>query len=207
MPSPFHSFVISEFLTQTAAKQPTPGGGAVASVTGALAAALAQMVVSYSAGKKSLLQHQGLHESAAAKLVRAREVLLCLADEDAAAYGLVNELSKLEAWDPRRESLAAAQLASAHVPLSVAAACVDLLRLFVELEPASNKHLRSDLAIAAVLAHAAARSAAWNVVVNLPSLDERDARACNQQLTSLLEAAKSLAAWATPEQALMEGNL
>ena len=37
-------------LESLAAKQPTPGGGAVASLTAAIGAALAQMVVNYSLG-------------------------------------------------------------------------------------------------------------------------------------------------------------
>ncbi|MFN5944565.1 MAG: cyclodeaminase/cyclohydrolase family protein, partial [Phycisphaerae bacterium] len=47
-PMSFSSLSLSTFLAQTAAKQPTPGGGAVAGLTGALAAALAHMVVNYS---------------------------------------------------------------------------------------------------------------------------------------------------------------
>ena len=37
---------VDHFLKDLASKQPTPGGGAVAGLCGAIAAALAQMVVS-----------------------------------------------------------------------------------------------------------------------------------------------------------------
>jgi len=53
----------------------------------------------------------------------------------------------------------------------MAAAC-DLLRHFERLASITNKHLRSDLAIAAVLADAVVRAGRWNVAVNLPMLRE-----------------------------------
>src|ERR1044071_2665053 len=92
----------AELLSRIAAKTPPPGGGAVACATGALAAALAGMVVSYSLGKKSLAAHQDELERAAHALENARAVFLELAEEDAGAYGLVNELMKLPETDPRR---------------------------------------------------------------------------------------------------------
>lgn len=165
------SVTVEALLATVAAKTPTPGGGAVASTVGALAAALAQMVVSYSVGKKNLAEHQGRLEEAAKTLERARGMLLTLADEDAEAYGLVNELSRLPDGDERKaRELPGATGASVQVPLAVAATCVDLLRLFEELAGKTNKMLRSDLAIAAVLAEATVRSSRWNVAINAPSL-------------------------------------
>ena len=46
---------IDAFLSATAAKQPTPGGGSVAALAGALSSAIGEMVLSYSIGKKDLL--------------------------------------------------------------------------------------------------------------------------------------------------------
>lgn len=171
--SAFGEMSFSELLEAIAAKTPTPGGGAVASATGALSASLAQMVVSYSIGKKSLSQHEPYLRGAAMRLERARELLLGLAEEDAAAYGVVNELSRLPEDDPRRtKDLPEAIEASVQVPMSTVAACVDLLRQYRDLAPITNKQLRSDLAIAAVLADSAARSSRWNVVVNVGGIQD-----------------------------------
>lgn len=165
-------------LESIAAKTPTPGGGAVASAVGALSAALAGMVVSYSLGKKNLAKHEPALQDAARRLAVARALLLQLADEDGAAYGAVNELSKLPETDPRRATeLPPAVLASVQVPMAVLGACADLLRLMESLAPITNRHLRSDLGIAAVLAEATARSSRWNILVNagsLPSQAERE---------------------------------
>ena len=55
---------VDELLAEIGAKSPTPGGGAVACVTAALAAALGRMVVNYSVGKPSLAEHDALHQAA-----------------------------------------------------------------------------------------------------------------------------------------------
>jgi formiminotetrahydrofolate cyclodeaminase len=169
--SPLLDLTLREFLSATSAKTPTPGGGAVAGVTGALSAALAGMVVSYSVGKKSLAQHDATLREHQRVLERARTLFVTLAEEDAQAYGLVNELSRLPEGDPRRVAeMPGASRASVDVPMSVAALALDLLRDYEKLVAITNPHLRSDLAIAAVLASATARSAWWNVVVNVGNL-------------------------------------
>lgn len=194
MSTPLTSRTLGDFLDQLAARTPTPGGGAVASVVGALGAALGDMVLAYSIGKKSLAEHEPRLKDAAVRLLRARAVLIELASEDEAAYGLVNELSRLPKDDPRRAGLPAATLAAAQVPLSCMAACVSVLGLLDELPAITNKHLHSDLAIAAILAEAAARAAAWNVVVNLPGITDAELRAslteqCERMLAGAIEAA------------------
>lgn len=168
---------IEPFLQAVAAKTPTPGGGAVASATGALGAALASMVIAYSVGKKSLEPHRSALEAAAATLEGARRLLLNLAAADMEAYALLNELQKLPEADTRRATQwAPAVAASIQSPMSVIAVATDLLRLFERLGPISNRFLRSDLAIAAVLAEACARAGAWNVRINLPLLTDVNER-------------------------------
>lgn len=166
---------LGELLSHVAAKSPTPGGGAVASAVGALGAALGQMVVSYSLGKKNLAAHQPALERAAAYLTRARGLLLMLATEDAQAYGRVNALSKLPEGDPQRAGLPEAERAAVEVPLAVMAAAVDLLREFDGLAPITNAQLHSDLEIAAILAEATVRAGACNVRVNARFWSDRSA--------------------------------
>jgi methenyltetrahydrofolate cyclohydrolase len=183
----------AELLERVAAKSPTPGGGAVAGAVAALAAALAQMVVAYSLGKKNLAAHQPALEQAVRALTIARGVLLELAEEDAEAYGLVNELQKLPEGDPRRAAdLPAAIRASIQVPMAMIAACADVLRLCDSLAPMTNRMLHSDLAIAAILAEGAARASLWNVRVNAALLHEAGARTLllEQAQASLAEAAR-----------------
>ena len=164
------------FLGSVASKTPAPGGGAVASAVGALSAALAGMVVAYSVGKKNLAEHQQLLDETTHRLERARALMLGLAAEDMASYTVLNELGKLPETDARRAAEYLPALRTAvQIPMAVVAASVDLLRLFDTLATRTNRYLRSDLGIAAVLADATARSSRWNVLINSRELpaDER----------------------------------
>jgi formiminotetrahydrofolate cyclodeaminase len=68
------------------------------------------------------------------------------------------------------------------------ATCLSVLGVLDELPAITNTNLRSDLAIAAILAEAAARAAAWNVAVNLPALDSETRRQdLAEQCDSMLE--------------------
>ena len=165
-------FSIAAFLASLAAKTPTPGGGAVACMVGATAAAQAEMVVAYSLGKKNLAEQQPMLATAQAELSRARLMLLELADEDGRAYAAVNAMMKLPEGDAGRSGLAAATEMAANVPLSAMAICVEVHKLCGKLRGKSNMHLVSDLDIAEKLAVAAAWCAGRNVEINLPGLAE-----------------------------------
>jgi glutamate formiminotransferase/formiminotetrahydrofolate cyclodeaminase len=166
---------LGEFLASLASKTPAPGGGAAAGVVGATGAALAGMVVAYSVGRRSLAEHRAFLEDAAGRLERACALFVALADEDAEAYERLNALMRLPEDHPDRASGwdGAVRAALAPPRATLAAAC-DLLRLLERLAGCTNEHLRSDLAIAAIDAEAAARAAAWNVRVNAPLLPDAE---------------------------------
>lgn len=164
---------IRQFLDDLAAKTPIPGGGAAASLTGAIAAALASMVVAYSLGKKSLADHQGQLESAARQLAEWRFAFLALAEEDARAYATLNEAMRLDKNDASRHAaLEAAARTSIDPPMRTLEHADAMLRLCEALTLITNKNLRSDLGIAASLACAAACASHWNISINAPILDE-----------------------------------
>ena len=190
---------ISVFLDSLGAKTPTPGGGGATALVGAIAAALARMVVAHSVGKASLEAHRPALEEALGALEAARDILLRLGEEDAEAYALVNALWKLSKDDPRRvEGLPDAVRLATRVPLSIIATAADLLRLLERLSGMTNRHLRSDLAIAAVLAEAVARAARWTVEANLPLLSkgesEKAAGDADGMLGDIVERAKRVEA-------------
>lgn len=173
-----------ELLDEIAAKSPTPGGGAVAAITAALAAALAQMVVNYSIGKKSLAAHDLSNLTILQGLDETGRAALRLAQEDAEAYGRLNELWKLPEADPARQSAMPAAVEGAiQPPREMVAKSLEMLRDLEKLVKTTNPHLKSDLAIAALLANAAAQAAAWNVRINIPLLsDSQKGREMQSQL-------------------------
>src|SRR5215218_5437057 len=94
---------IRQFLDATAAKHPTPGGGSVTALAGALAAAMGEMVLNYSVGKKDLAAYQPELQAGLIELTRARALLLGLMQEDQAAYEALTAARKLPQASPARQ--------------------------------------------------------------------------------------------------------
>lgn len=186
---------IREFLDSLAAKTPTPGGGAVAGLLAALSAALAQMVVNFSIGKKKLAEHDALHQQAMKQLRQLSEQSLALAEADTKAYSGLNALLKLDKSDPQRMRELPRAVDEANEPAwQVMLACHEALTLLRQLCGRTNALLRSDLAIAAILAEAAARAAWWNILINMPLIaDEQTAGDTAQRVGSTLSSIQSLA--------------
>lgn len=200
---------IGVFLDAAAARQPTPGGGSVAALAGALSAAIGEMVVNYSIAKKDLARHQDQLKHALAELNRARQVMLELMLEDQAAYEALSAIRKLPVNDSQRAGkLDAALLACIRIPQAIGATAAAILRLNDQLVDCTNKYLLSDLAVCAELAMATVRCAAYNVRVNLSDVAEPRERAkfqtsATQQVTRCAAMMRGLIPriWARQEQA------
>jgi formiminotetrahydrofolate cyclodeaminase len=165
------SATLEQFLAATAARQPTPGGGAVSALVGALAASLTEMVVNYSIGKKDLAAFDAELKTALAEMTRARQLLCGLMTEDQAAYTALSAAKKLPADAPRRQEIFNAALqACLNAPQAIAASSLAILAICDRIVEKVNPHLLSDLAIAADLATATVRCAIYNVKVNMSEL-------------------------------------
>jgi len=169
------ALTVPEFLAATAAKQPTPGGGSVAALCGALAAALGAMALEYTAGKKAFAAVDGQVREALGQFQQASAMLQELIVEDAAAYEAVAALLKLpEAERVLRPEYVPAVVAAIRVPQAVGGFALHVLERCAGLLDNCNKHLVSDLAIAAVYAHATVHASELNVRVNLPLLSNQE---------------------------------
>jgi formiminotetrahydrofolate cyclodeaminase len=162
------SRTIVDFLKAAAAKQPTPGGGSVSALAGALAAAMGEMVVSYSVGKKDLVAHDAELREALAEFARARGMMLELMVEDQAAYEAMTAVRKLPPDSPeRRDRLSVTLAVCIRVPQVIATTSAAVLELCERLVDKVNRYLLSDLAVCAELAMATVRCGVYNVRVNL----------------------------------------
>jgi formiminotetrahydrofolate cyclodeaminase len=168
---------INDFLESLAAKKPTPGGGSVAALAGALAAAMGEMVLNYSVGKKDLVAHQPAIQEALAELTRARAMLVELLIEDQLAFEKLTAARKAcnNAGD-KDPTFAAALLACIRIPQTIGATASAILELCDRVTPMVNKYLLSDLAVCAEMAMATVRCAAYNVRVNLSDLSDPNDR-------------------------------
>ena len=125
--------------------------------------------------------------------MRLADELFALADEDAAAYAACAFALKLprEAFADKefrdRQIRETAQVA-AEVPLRSVERCHDVLLLAEALAGRSNVNASSDLRVAALLAEAAGRGAAENVLVNLPLIGTTEwTQAAEARVAVLLE--------------------
>jgi len=169
---------LSGFVAAVASSNPVPGGGSVAAHTGALAAALAQMVAGLTIGKKKYAAVDAEMKEAALRAVALGNTLSALVKRDAEAYSQVSEAYKLpkepaDAAARRAEAVTTALLKAAEVPLETARASVEVAKLAALVAEKGNTNAVTDAGVAALLAQAACRGAAYNVRVNVQALDDK----------------------------------
>ncbi len=165
---------VREFLAATAAKTPIPGGGSVAGVVGGLAAALGEMVLVFTRGKKKYAKFAAEHDALAVRLARARGMFADLTSDDAAAYSLYQEASRCEG-EAKEAKMSEALAAAINVPREMTALALSVLNDLLALGQHCNPHLLTDLSAAAVLAEAVTRLSDYNVRVNAATLPDRSA--------------------------------
>jgi formiminotetrahydrofolate cyclodeaminase len=175
---------ISAFLDAAAAKQPTPGGGSIAALAGALAASMGEMVVNYSVNKKDLQAFRPELEFALSELHRARHLLLGLMVEDQIAYTALTDARK----GGGGTEFDVALLASIRIPQAIGTTAIAMLEICDKLVDKVNHHLLSDLAVCSDLAMTTARCASYNIRANLsdvadPVEREKFSRAAAQLVT------------------------
>jgi formiminotetrahydrofolate cyclodeaminase len=155
---------VSGFLDGLAARSATPGGGSVAALGAAQAAALVGMAARFTEDPSAA--------EVAVAADRLRDRAVALADADQAAFTTVSEAYSLprgtEAERERRAGAVRAALAAASgPPAEVVAVAAELVALAERLLPVVNATLVADLAAAADAAHAAASIGRLNVEANL----------------------------------------
>jgi formiminotetrahydrofolate cyclodeaminase len=153
---------VEEFLGSVASKTPTPGGGAVAAVAGAMAASLVEMVCNLTIGKKSYPDVQDEMIRVAERASEISQQLLDLADKDSEAFEKVMEASKTEDKAKIKGSL----LAAIEVPEKTAELCENVRELAEITAKLGNVNAHSDAMSAEHLAFAAIQSAQENIEIN-----------------------------------------
>ena len=168
---------VIDFVAATASKEPTPGGGAIAALTAATGAALAEMVANLTFGKKGYEAVQTEMEVLQAKAEEIRNRMLELSQADADVFNFfMNALGLPKNTDEEKAARTAAiQQAykdAAMVPFEIGELANQIFDLAELASRKGNQNLITDGIIAAINARAAVKSAFLNVRINLSGIKD-----------------------------------
>ena len=168
---------LKAFADEVSMDSPTPGGGSVAALCGALSAALSSMVANLTYGKKGYEAAKPEMKRIAVRAQALKDDLLRAVDLDTRAFNKVMEAFRLPKGteEQAREKEKAVEDASKEatlVPLGVLEASAELVGLAEAAVREGNRNSVSDAGVAGLTALAAGRGAFYNVRINLPGIKD-----------------------------------
>lgn len=173
----FSKLSIREFVEKVSDKSPTPGGGAVSALAGALAASLIEMVANLTLSRPDYSDWHAEMEKIVSLMQEKRTILLDYIDLDVKAFDQVMSAYRLpkntvEEKEKRSQTIQEALKQAARVPYETCRHLKEILKQAVAVAQWGNINAISDVVSAAELAEGAFNSAKANVLINLKSLKD-----------------------------------
>lgn len=190
--------VPTDFLAALASDAPTPGGGSVAAMAGALGAALTSMVANLTIGREKFMAVDKDMRQVRERAGALQRQLVDLMAADSAAFDAVMAAYRLpratnEEADARRDAIQDALRKAIEVPLETMRRGVDVLRLARSAAEMGNANAVSDAGVSAYMAHGGIQSASLNVEINVMGLrDLEEGDGYRRASADLLREARSL---------------
>ncbi|MEJ5228801.1 MAG: cyclodeaminase/cyclohydrolase family protein [Pseudothermotoga sp.] len=175
----FEKLSIREFAERVADKSPTPGGGAVGALVGALAASLVEMVANLTLSRADYSDWHAEMEKVVSLMKEKRLALLEGIDLDVKAFDEVMAAYKLpkntvEEKEKRSQLIQEALKKAARVPYESCRHVKEILKSAVSVTEWGNVNAISDAVSAAELAASAFYSAKANVLINLKLIKDEE---------------------------------
>ena len=184
---------LEEFSNILASKSPTPGGGSISALAGAIGADLIVMVCRLSIGNDKYKASQDLLEESLDKAQILAKRLLERVDLDSEAFNRVMAAFRMPKETEQEKRARSAEIQAGfkeavQSPLSIASECLDVLKVAGDLIGKINTNAMSDFGVAALQAHAGLEGAVMNVRINLPSIkDEQFVAKTSHKVSHFLE--------------------
>jgi len=182
---------LREFLSDTSSRSPTPGGGSVSALTGALGASLLCMVANFTLGKKKYREVEGEVREILKEAEKLKDKLTTMIQQDIEAYQRLSQAMRASrdnslVKEGRARILEDSLEEASEVPLRVAQLSYQLIKLGERLLSKGNPNLITDTGIGVLLGEAALQSAALNVEINLISVKDEEFREDKRMALSTL---------------------
>jgi formiminotetrahydrofolate cyclodeaminase len=170
---------LEEFSKETASSEPVPGGGSIAAYSGALAAALSEMVANLTVGKKNYEDVEEEMKLIVEKADMIRKNMLVNIEKDCEAFDKVMEGFKMpknteEEKENRKKTIQEGLITAAEVPLEIAKEAFEIMPIAEIVVEKGNKNAVTDGLVSAMLARTAVLSALLNVKINLASIKDEE---------------------------------
>ncbi|QZY54230.1 cyclodeaminase/cyclohydrolase family protein [Crassaminicella profunda] len=168
---------VKEFLDKTASNEPVPGGGSIAALSGAISAALTEMVSNLTIGKKKYAEVEEEMKVIREKAEKYRTKFVEDIDKDSDAFNEVMKAFKLpketdEEKQARKTTIQEATKKATLVPLEVGKDAFEIMTIIEKIVVKGNQNAVTDGAVAAMMARTAVLSALYNVKINLGSIKD-----------------------------------
>lgn len=189
---------LRKYIEDASSGTPTPGGGSVAALVGALGTAMASMASSFTIGNEKFKNVEPEVRMILGKCNEGREELLNMMNEDVKCYSCVTEAYSLpKSTDnekkERTEAIQEALKKAVDIPLKVLHSCLKVLEEIRRLADITNPNLISDVGVAALLTNAALLGGKLNVDINIASIkDETLVKKVGMEATNLELKAQTL---------------
>ena len=172
------SKTLQNYLDELSSNSPTPGGGNVAALCGALSSSLATMVCNLTIGKKKYAEVESEMISLKEKLEIYQKKFIELGKKDNLAFDKVMDAFKLpkdtdEQKEIRNKEIENATIGAAEIPSEVMQTAKELLPLLKIIIEKGNRNSLSDVGVAAALVETASKGAYLNVIINCASLNNQ----------------------------------
>jgi methenyltetrahydrofolate cyclohydrolase len=178
------------FLDELASRNATPGGGSAAAMMAAMGAALLSMVCHLTIGKPKYRDVEAELSTILGRTEQLRRQLTEMIEEDVESFGAVMRAYAMPRQTPEESVLRSQAVQNAlkeatQVPLRCCRICREIIELSAVVAQKGNSHVVSDAGVAVLVAHAALRSGALNVMINVKAMT--DPQFVANQLTELDE--------------------
>ncbi len=167
--SKFPKFTIWDFCDELSRTSPVPGGGSASALSGALASALASMVLNITISKLTHKKDYKLLSDYSEKFQELKDYFLLAIDRDSESF---DNYMKALREKKNKEEIKKALTQAVLIPLSVCEKSLEGLKMIDEIIEKVDINIISDLASSVQLFNSSLKGGYYNVLINLKNFEE-----------------------------------